>query len=196
MRMRAPALLPIFRSELQLQLVALLFDQPEREWTTGELMSTLDTTPASLHRELHRLLDAGLITRRAVGRTLLYCAASDSPVFPALRELIGRTIGFEEELRRTLAEFSEIDLALIHGSWASGRVGPQSDVDVFIVGDAPYRELRTKLHRLGQRLGRRVDAVVFGREEFAQRLEEGNSFVRGALAGPNIPLVGRPAGVA
>jgi predicted nucleotidyltransferase len=194
MRTVAPSMLPIFRSDLQLRLLALL-TETDRDWTTAELSASLEASPASLHRELHRLLAAGLVERRAVGRTQLYRGASESPLYEPLRDLIARTVGVEGELRRTLDDFPGIELALIHGSWAGGGLRPTSDVDVLIVGDVPYRELRTALHRLGQRLGRRIDLVVFGVDEFGRRLEEGNSFVRGALAGPNIPLVGTPSRV-
>ena len=94
MRTSTPALMPIFRSELQLRLIALLLEH-ERESTAAELASMLAAAPPSLHRELHRLLDAGLIKRRAVGRTQLYSGAPDSPVYAALRELTERTVGVE-----------------------------------------------------------------------------------------------------
>jgi predicted nucleotidyltransferase len=189
MKRSAPAYTPLFRSELQLQLVALLTES-EREWTFRELADSLDAAPASLHRELHRLLDVGLVVRRSVGRTQLYRAVTESPLHAPLRELLTKTVGVEAEIRRVLERFPEIQLALIHGSWARAKVGPTSDVDVLIVGDAPYRELRTQLYRLGKRLGRRIDPVVFGPAEFRERLAEGNSFIRGALDGPHVVLVG------
>jgi len=189
MRTKAPALLPLFRSELQLRLIALLAES-DREWTSRELADTLKASPASLHRELHRLLHAGLVARRSVGRTQLYRGATESPLYPPLRDLVTRSVGVESEIRRTLEEFPGIELGLIHGSWASGKVRPTSDVDVLIVGDVPYRELRSQLYRLGQRLGRRIDSVVFGSAEFRERLAEGSGFIRGALEQPHLVLIG------
>jgi predicted nucleotidyltransferase len=189
MRTKAPALLPLFRSELQLRLIALLAES-DREWTARELADSLEASAASLHRELHRLLAAGLVARRSVGRTQLYRGASESPLYQPLRDLVTKSVGVESEIRRTLEEFPGIELGLIHGSWATGKVQPTSDVDVLIVGDAPYRELRSQLYRLGQRLGRRIDPVVFNPAEFRERLAEGNSFIRGALERPHLVLIG------
>ena len=191
MRTKSPALLPLFRSELQFRLIAVLAES-DREWTTRELADSLEASAASLHRELHRLLGAGLVARRPVGRTQLYRGASESPLYQPLCDLVTRSVGVESEIRRTLEEFPGIELGLIHGSWASGKVQPTSDIDVLIVGDAPYRELRSQLYRLGQRLGRRIDPVVFGSAEFRERLSEGNSFISGALDRPHLVLIGDP----
>ncbi len=176
-----------------MQLLALLMESG-REWTTVELASQLEAPAASLHRELHRLLASGVLERRAVGRTQLYRVSTESPLYEPLHELITRTVGVEEELRRVL-DADGIELALIHGSWAAQSVTPRSDVDVLVVGNFDYRDVRRRVHQAGQRLGRGIDLVAFGREEFRERLAEGNSFVRKALAGPNIVLVGDPEAI-
>jgi hypothetical protein len=52
MRTSAPAILPLFRSEMQMRLLALLLLQPEREWTLQGLAGALrrPTQPASSPR--------------------------------------------------------------------------------------------------------------------------------------------------
>ena len=61
MRTTAPAILPLFRSEMQVRLLALLLLQPERSWTLHELAQTLDASASSVHRELGRAEAAGII---------------------------------------------------------------------------------------------------------------------------------------
>jgi hypothetical protein len=46
MRTLAPSIVPLFRSEMQLRLLALLLLQPERSWTLQELAGSL-AAPAS-----------------------------------------------------------------------------------------------------------------------------------------------------
>ena len=50
MRTSAPSLLPLFRSEMQLRLLALLLLQPERAWTLHELTDDLDAPQSSVHQ--------------------------------------------------------------------------------------------------------------------------------------------------
>src|SRR6266702_1326653 len=112
------AALPLFRSELQLRILALVLLDPDRTWTTPELARRLDAAPVTIHRELHRALDAGLLMREAIGRTYLYRAATDSPLYEPLRLLLERTVGIEVELRSALEDVPGVEAAFIHGSFA------------------------------------------------------------------------------
>jgi hypothetical protein len=102
MRTKTPTALPLFRSEFQLRLLALILLQPERFWTASELQRQLGSTAASVHRELQRALSAGVVTREAVGRTFRYQAELASPIVEPLQELLERTVGVENDLRAAL----------------------------------------------------------------------------------------------
>ena len=54
MRTKAPPLLPIFRSELQGRLLALLYADPSRGWTISELAAALSVHVATVQREVER----------------------------------------------------------------------------------------------------------------------------------------------
>jgi predicted transcriptional regulator len=183
--------LSIFRSELQARLLGLVLLDADRTWTARELAARLDATSVSIHRELHRLLDAGLLTREAIGRTYLYRAATESPLYEPLRLLVERTVGVEAELRRALETVPGVEAAFIHGSFAQRtKVRPGSDVDVLVLGDVDPHLLRRCLRRVGQRLGREIDVLAYREDEFASLAERGNSLVRGIIRGPVTPLVG------
>ncbi len=185
--------LPIFRSQLQLRILGLLLLHPERSWTTPDLAKRLDGTPVSVHRELHRALDSGLIAREPIGRTYLYRAAADSPLYEPLRLLLERTVGVEAELRRALEEVPGVEAAFIHGSFASGkRIKPTSDVDVLVLGSADPHALRREIRRVESRVGREIDVLAYTPAEFASLARSGNSLVGGIIRGPVMPLIGAP----
>jgi DNA-binding transcriptional ArsR family regulator len=98
MRTKSPDRLPLFRSDLQARLLAALVLAPGQERSAAELLEQVGGSRAGLNQELRRLLDAGILERRSVGRAMLYRAAQDSPLVPALRELLERTVGVETEL--------------------------------------------------------------------------------------------------
>jgi predicted nucleotidyltransferase len=189
MRAKSPALLPLFRSEMQVRLLALLVLQPERSWTMGELVRTLDAPPASVHREIGRIEDAGLLVRDDSARPHRLVAATDSALFEPLRELLERTVGIEDELREDLS-VPGVSAAAIHGSWAAGHRRARSDIDIVVVGNADLKELRKRTRRVGERTGRRLDLTLFGEDELRTRQREGHGFVRHLLDEPLIPLVG------
>jgi predicted nucleotidyltransferase len=186
-----PTPLSLFRSELQLRLLGLLLLNPQETWTASELARRLEATSVSVHRELHRGLAAGLLVREAVGRTYLYRAATDSPLYEPLRLLLERTVGVEAELRRALEGVRGVEAAFIHGSFAKQtKIKPTSDVDLLVLGDADPHALRRTVRRVEARVGREIDVLAYRPDEFAALAESGNSLVRGIIRGPVTPLVG------
>jgi predicted nucleotidyltransferase len=189
MRTSAPAILPLFRSEMQLRLLALLLLQPERAWTLQELATDLGAPQSSVHRELSRAEDAGLVVRDATGRPHRFTAATGDAMYEPLAALLRRSVGVEAELRSVLSR-ADVTAAVIHGSWARGTRRPDSDIDVLVVGESPLRDLRRAVRPIGKAAGRTVDVTVLSPSEFLRLRDEGSSFVRGVLEEPTVGLVG------
>lgn len=190
MRTSAPALLPIFRSELQARMLAELLREPVRFESASELRAATGGSQASVHRELQRLLAAGIVEAEHVGRTIRYRVAEDSPLAAPLRMLIERTLGAETLLRESLASVDGVEAAAIYGSWARGDVTPTSDVDVLVVGDATPGDVYEAVREPERISGRSIDVRVYGREELRRRRGEGSTFLDEVLQGELTPLVG------
>lgn len=190
MRQTVPSFLPLFRSEAQLRLLGLLTLDPRRSWTADELATATSAPRPSVHRELQRAVGAGLVDRDASQRPHRFQAATDSPLYRPLRNLLDLTIGVESQLRRLFENEEDVDVALIHGSWARGQAGAGSDIDVLVVGTPDVTRLRRAIRDLSRAAGRRIDATVFSPEEFQSRLAERDVFVRKVLSEPHIILSG------
>lgn len=190
MRTSAPALLPLFRSDLQARLLALLFLDAGRGYATSDLRAATGASPASLHRELARLEGAGLVEVEHVGRTKVHRAAQDSPLFEPLRILIERTMGIEVALRTRLEPIAGIELAAIYGSFAEGRVGPGSDIDLLVVSDADLGEIYDAVAEVEALAGREIQVRAYASAEFARLLSEGSGFLATVLGRPLAPLLG------
>lgn len=189
MRTSAPAILPLFRSEMQLRLLALLLLQPERSWTLQELAQALDAPASSVHRELGRAQRAGIIRRSAVARPHRFQAATEDPLYEPVAELLRRSVGVEQQLRAALQR-PDVPAAVIYGSWAGGTRRPDSDIDVLVIGDADLRELRRCVRPIGKAAGRTIDLTLLSVDEFQRLLAEESSFARSVLQAPTTPLVG------
>ncbi len=61
MRSEAPALLPIFRSQHQAEMPAVLMLHPNQDFTLSDLARRLGVSASSLHLETQRMVDAGLL---------------------------------------------------------------------------------------------------------------------------------------
>lgn len=143
MRTEAPALVPIFRSALQARLLlqVLLSDEPI---TAVGLARILNAPEPTVSREVRRLLDAGLLSGKRVGRATLISPAVDNPATAPLRQLLIVTYGPAQLIEQALVDVEGIKEAYVHGSWAAryrGEPGPTpGDIDVLIVG-TPLRSL-------------------------------------------------------
>jgi predicted nucleotidyltransferase len=195
MRTLAPAVLPLFRSEMQVRLLALVLLQPERNWTLQELAEALGAPQSSVHRELGRAEAAGIVRRDATARPHRFWAATDDSLHEPLATLLRRSVGVEEQLRTTL-ERPDVLAAVIYGSWVGGTRRPDSDIDVLVVGDADLRELRRRVRPIGKGAGRTVDLTVLAADEFRRLLADRSSFARRVLESPTTPLVGDLASIA
>jgi predicted nucleotidyltransferase len=196
MRTQPPALLPMFRSQMQVDLMALLVLQPERAWTLDQLARTLRAPASSVHRELNRAVDAGIIVRDDGQRPHLFRVSKDSPIYAPTRDLLDLTVGVPERLRRALAPFAGVRVAAIHGSWAKGSVRPASDIDVLVVADGDRRAIHRALRAVGREVGREIDASIITPQAFDELHREGNPFLDAILRGQRVDLVGDVAGLA
>lgn len=190
MRIAVPKLLPFFRSEAQLRILALILLNGDRPWTADEIVEFVGAPATTVHRELRRALAAGLVVRDESVRPHSYRAATGSPAYEPLKALLASTVGLELELSELLGDTPGVRAAVIHGSWVDGRVRPDSDVDVLVVGDVDLPELRRRARPIGRRAQRRIDLTAFRPDEFRRELDAGNGFLRKIVDSPVEQLVG------
>jgi AraC-like DNA-binding protein len=155
--------MPIFRSHHQATLLAWLLLHPDHEYTLTDLAHRLDVPLTTLHREAQRLLVAGILRDRHMGRARLLRANPDHRAAAPLTQLLEVTYGPEtvigEEFR-----VAAVDHVLIYGSWAAryhGTTGlPPNDVDVLVVGTPDRADIYDAADRAQQRLGMQVNPVI------------------------------------
>jgi predicted nucleotidyltransferase len=173
------------------ELLALLFARPEQRFYLRELARLTGASAGTAQRELRALEEVGLIRSERRGRQLFFEANRSSPLFGALRTLLEQTMGAPDLLRAALAPMADrIRFACVYGSLAYGTLGPQSDVDVFVVGDVEFSEVTDVLAAVEKRLNRAVNPTVYTPEEFRRRREQGRHFLATMFDRPLIPLIG------
>jgi DNA-binding transcriptional ArsR family regulator len=157
-------LLPVFRSRLQGELLALLLGDPRTERTVDELAGRTGQPYQTVGNEVRRLQDAGLVVARSVGRTKLLRADEDSPYFGPLAQLALMSFGPPLVVGEEFGGLAGVSQVLVYGSWAArymGEGGPAPrDVDVLLVGVPDRDSVYEAARRAEQRLGREVNVTV------------------------------------
>lgn len=156
----SPSLLPLLRSQMQGELLALVVLHPEREFTLTELADSLGASHTAVLREVNRLVGGGILRDRRVGRSRLVASRTDTVLAGPLADLIAVTYGPLPVLSEALAGFAGVGEAYIYGSWAARHNGepgpPPVDVDLLVVGDPDPDALFDLAEDVSRRLGREV----------------------------------------
>lgn len=189
MRTEAPLLAPIFRSDGQARLLSTLL-------LTGDELSVTDLAKgASLayptaHREVARLVDAGILSERQVGRTRLIRANGESPLVDPLREILTIATGPVVILAEELARIDGIESAFLYGSFAArmlGDAGPAPhDIDVMVLGEPDVDAVYEACVRIETAVHRPVNPTILTPEEFAAA----SGFLDNVRIGPAVAVIG------
>ncbi|MGH7583862.1 MAG: nucleotidyltransferase domain-containing protein [Gemmatimonadales bacterium] len=170
-------------------VLAKTFVEPAREYHLRELVRLTGLAPRTIHQEVDRLVDAGLLAERRAGNRRYLHANTHHPLFAPVREIVLKTAGLGDVLRDALTE-DDIDFALVYGSIAADTPRAASDVDLLIVGSLGLREAAARLRPAQDILGREVVPAVWTPAEFARRRRRHDGFLERVLGGPTIAIVG------
>lgn len=154
-------LTPFVRSDVVGALLAETLGRPGEELSLAELGRRIGVSSTIVHREVGRLVDAGVLWDRQSGRNRLVRANVDHPLYGLMRDIVAATYGPVPVLRRLLDGVAGVSDVYIYGSWAARRSGEPgefpNDVDVLVVGSTPRRVLADVAARAGEEIGVEVN---------------------------------------
>ncbi len=189
MRVEAPLLAPVFRSDGQARLLsAVLLGGDELSLT--DLAKRADLAYPTAHREVARLLRAGILVERHVGRTRLISGNADSPLTTPLRQILAVVSGPVVLLAQELGHIDGIESAFLYGSFAArlrGVDGPSPhDIDVMVVGAPDVDAVYEACTRVEAVVYRPVNPTILRPSEF----NEASGFLDTVRSGPIVPVLG------
>ena len=188
MRTEAPLLAPIFRSDGQARLLSVILLGDESGLT--QLAHRAGLAYATAHREVNRLLDAGILTEYQVGRTRMIRANEASPLVAPLREILLISSGPLVLLADELSHIAGIQFAFLYGSFAARMRGvtgvAPNDIDVMVIGEPDVDAVYDAAARVEEAVHRPVNPTVLTRPE----AERDSGFLEHVFANPTVPIIG------
>jgi DNA-binding transcriptional ArsR family regulator len=189
MRTEAPLLAPIFRSDGQARLLAALLLGND-ELSVTDLASRAGLAYPTAHREVARLLEAGILVERSVGRTRLIRDNPDSPLVSPLREILVVSAGPAALLTEELGHIAGVESAFLYGSFAARLLGVEgaapNDIDVMVIGTPDAGEVYDICTRVEAAVHRPVNPTILTPAELADQ----SGFLESVRSGPIVPLIG------
>jgi predicted nucleotidyltransferase len=189
-RTAPPALAPLFRSDGQARiLIELFLADPGTELSITDLAEQAGVAYGSVHREVTRLLAAGLLAERRVGAIRLIHANGQNPLVEPLRSLIQAAAGPVPLLTAELSAIDGVEQAFLFGSYAARLQGvagdPPNDIDVMVIGTPEPAAIYAACRRVRDQIGRAVSPTIMTRQEAG----ENTGFLTHIRAHPTVPLI-------
>lgn len=170
MKTQPSLLTPFVRSDAVGAILAETLGRPDREVSLAELGRLTGVSGPVVHREVQRLVAAGVLRDRTEGRNRLVRAETEHPLYPHMREIIEGTYGPIPVIREEFEGLEGVQKLLIYGSWAARRAGQPgrypNDIDVLVVGSSPRRGLFEAATLAGDRLEMDVNITRIDEEEW------------------------------
>lgn len=189
MRTEPPLLLPLFRSANQKRILSSVF-LTENQKTIQDLSLDLDIPYPTVHREVGRLLEAGLIKEKKMGNYRLIEPNNTSPYYKPLRQLLEISSGPVPMLRIAFGGIQGVERVFIFGSWAQRALGCRGkapdDIDVLVVGQPDIRKVYTACASVGKQLGLSVNPTTMSNEEW----QADTPFLKNVRKGGVINVIG------
>ena len=176
-------------SKTRAEIFRLLFQRAGTELYLRELQRRSGFSIRPVQQELSKLAQIGLVKLRNDGNRSYYGANTEHPLFPEIRGIVEKTSGVSRLLETALTA-PGVDMAFIFGSVGAGKARPDSDLDVFVVGDIGLRGLLKRLGGISERVGRVINPHVMTKDEFSRKAQKKDHFISNVLGAQKAFLIG------
>jgi predicted nucleotidyltransferase len=183
-------ILGLFKSQIRKRLLTLFFTNPEERYYTRQLVNLFNVSVGSLHRELKRLENSGILRTEQEGNLIFYKLNKNHSLFKEIKNIVFKTIGIQGALKEILKKINGVKVAFIYGSFAQSKEISESDIDLMIIGDIDEDGFITKIDNLEKRLQREINYIIYSKNEFLRKKKKKDSFILNIIKRPKIMLKG------
>lgn len=164
---------------------------PDQWWTLSDMARKLSLTASSLQRDLKSLQEVGILEIRNEQNRVYYKMNATCPIIFELQAICIKTVGITDVVVSLIKKhFSNIEIAFIYGSMASGEIKSSSDIDLMVVGDIKLVDMAPAIREMEKKLSREVNPTIYTSKEFAKKIELKDSFIQTVLKSKKILIKG------
>ncbi|GBE17853.1 nucleotidyltransferase domain protein [archaeon BMS3Abin16] len=180
----------IFGSKSRVKLLTLFLLNPGRKYYVREIERLTRENINSIRRELKNLEAINLLKSQRSGNQKYYTVNQEMSIYPELKNIFLKTQGAAKILQKKISSLKGINTAFIYGSYAKGEAGPDSDIDIIIIGNVNEDDLIMRIRNVEKELNREINYVLFTPEEYETRKKKKDPFIKNVLNDERIILLG------
>lgn len=176
----------LFSSSTRADVLSLLLNNPDNKFYIREIATKLKKNPSGIKRELDKLEAMGLVISEKVANLKYFKANKQSLLFPELKNLIAKSLGFTGALKNHL-KGNLVKAAFIYGPFVEDN--ESSSVDLFIIGSSTPAIL-IGLHDIEEKFNKSINCYFLDESEYKIKRKKDATLKR-ILQGKRINLLGR-----
>jgi len=131
----------ITKSEIRKKIILLLFYNPSKSYYLREIARLVGASAGNIRQEIAKLEDDGFLIKERRGNLAYFKINTKNPLFDEFKSIVDKTIGLKSILAEVLKETKDIDFAFLFGSYVKGDFGPDSDIDLYVIGKISEKNL-------------------------------------------------------
>ena len=174
----------LFGSKTRAKLLALFFDNPDKNYYVREITRVIGEQINSVRRELTNLSTLGLVKTENYENKLYYSANMKHPFAKPMTEIFSYLIGSVEDVevvRDVWADYIRPVANLIDAVLVTNRLVGQDGIDLLIIGNDEARKLTRWAEVVEKREGKPLNYVILSKEEYIYRKSVRDRFLRNVM---------------
>lgn len=153
-------------SKTRIKLLLKFFINPDTTSYLRELADEFGESTNGVRVELNRLQKAGILESRSEGRTILYNANREHPLFPEIQRIVAKTVGLDRLVEQVVARLGNVELAFVTGDYAKGI--DSGLIDLVLVGEVDEAYLAELAKKAEKLIDRKIRTLILAGGEYAK----------------------------
>jgi len=177
----------LITSKVRRKVLVLLFGNPRSKGYMRQISRDVGEQINAVSTELERLKKGGILISWVEGNMKYYKANEQCPVYKELRGIVLKEEGAVRLLRDSLKRIEAIEFAFVYGSFATGEVRPESDIDLMVIGKPEPDRIAQLMRDIEKEMRREINYTILPKEEL---LERKSGFMQNIISSVKIMVKG------
>jgi hypothetical protein len=158
----------LITSRTRIKMLLKFFSNSNSSAYLREMAEEFGESTNSIRHELNNLSKAGYLLASAQGRTIAYRANTNHLLYPQLKNLVHKYLGFdailENVVNKVVERLGEVHAACIVGDYAQGK--DSGIIDLVLVGEIDQQYLQNCVSKSEVLIKRKIRSLVLSPLEF------------------------------
>lgn len=172
------------------KILNLMFSNPDKKYYLAEVAKILGKESSAYQKYIEKMINDGILCDERIGNMRFFWLNKNYQLFNEIKAMVSKTIGVEAQLRNIMEEINSIETAFIFGSFATDKFNSQSDIDLFIIGEANKDDFIEKIVKLETQISRDINYHIYRRQDVIDKIAIKNDFINNIFSNKTILLKG------